>query len=215
IMTGGSGLYVNAVLNGFDPLPFSPETREALNMQFQNEGLDPLIAQLEKLDPEFASQMDNSNSQRVIRALEVCLVSNQPYSSLRSQSRKTRPFDMINFGLDAPRPWIYERINTRVDIMMREGLLEEVKQLESFKGLNSLKTVGYSELFAHLEGSCSLDEAVEQIKMNTRRFSKRQLTWFRNKLEVQWLDAIDISQNMQSGIDQIQLQIEAIQAQQE
>ena len=209
IMSGGSGLYVNAVLNGFDPLPYSKEIREQLNAKVEKEGISPLVEQLETLDPVFAASVDKANTQRVIRALEVCLVAKKPYSSLRSKTNKKRSFSMLNFGLDAPRPWIYERINKRVDMMIEEGLLQEVESLAKHQGLNSLKSVGYTELFDYLNQKCTLQEAVEQIKLNTRRFSKRQLTWFRNKLEVQWLDAQVIQQNPEIGIEKVKEYIQA------
>lgn len=188
IMVGGSGLYVKAITHGIDDIPSDKNIREELNKRFQSEGLEPLKKQLHELDPIHYSKMDIENPQRVIRALEVCLATGKSYSSFRNNESKSRDFEIITIGLEAPRELIYERINKRVDIMMEEGLLDEVTSLLKYKNLNALNTVGYKELFQYLEGKCDLEEAIEEIKKHTRQFAKRQLTWFKKDEHVKWFD---------------------------
>jgi tRNA dimethylallyltransferase len=189
VMVGGSGLYVNAVLYGFDEIPKADESiREKLNQQFIKEGIESLQKQLLELDPTYYKEVDIRNPQRVIRALEVCMCSGKPYSSFRKTENKARNFEVTLIGLDVEREKLYERINQRVDLMMEEGLLEEVKSLQEHQHLNALKTVGYTELFKYLNNECSLPEAVEKIKQNTRNFAKRQLTWFRKNEELIWFE---------------------------
>lgn len=189
VMVGGSGLYINAVLYGFDELPKADEAlRNQLNQQLENEGIAPLQKKLQELDPTYYEEVDIHNPQRIIRALEVCISSGQPYSSFRKTEAKKRPFETILIGLDMDRAKLYERVNQRVAQMLENGLLEEVKALIDFQQLNALKTVGYSELFNYLNGIFTLDEAVEKIKQNTRNFAKRQLTWFRKNEGVVWFE---------------------------
>ena len=189
IMVGGSGLYVNAVVHGLDEFPeVDPSIRVALNEKFADSGVQVLQEELKALDPEYYSEVDKDNPHRLIRALEVCLGTGKPYSSFRKNKRPEREFKSILIGLTAERELIYDRINKRVDMMMEQGLLEEVTQLADKKQLNALNTVGYKELFLHLEGKSSLEDAVSEIKKNTRRFAKRQLTWFRKNEEVNWFD---------------------------
>ena len=189
IMVGGSGLYVNAVVHGLDEFPeVDPSIRAALNEKFADSGVQVLQEELKALDPEYFSEVDKDNPHRLIRALEVCLGTGKPYSSFRKNKRPEREFKSILIGLTAERELIYDRINKRVDMMMEQGLLEEVTQLADKKQLNALNTVGYKELFLHLEGKSSLEDAVSEIKKNTRRFAKRQLTWFRKNEEVKWFD---------------------------
>lgn len=193
VMVGGSGLFVRAVTEGFDEFPdVDPAVREGLNKTFAAEGITALQLQLQDLDPDYASEVDLDNPQRVIRALEVCLSTGKPYSSFRAvNNRQNRSFKSIKIGLNMERPQLYERINRRVDMMMDQGLLEEVQQLLPYRHLNALNTVGYSEIFDHLDGKISLSEAVERIKQNTRRFAKRQLTWFRKDTEITWFHPED------------------------
>lgn len=187
ILTGGSGLYIKAVSDGLDSFPDIPEDiRARLNLTLENEGLAVLAEQLQRLDPKYYAEVDLSNPQRVIRALEVSLHTGVPYSSFRSGSSAKRPFEIIKIALELPREELYNRINQRVDQMIESGLLEEVRALVPKKHLNSLQTVGYKELFDYFDGNCTLGVAVEQIKMNTRRYAKRQLTWFRKDPEYQW-----------------------------
>ena len=189
ILVGGSGLYVKSLLDGLDDFPqVDPEIRIALNEQFVKDGLESLKRQLQSLDPVYYEKMDSDNPHRVIRALEICLGTGKSFSSFLDQPKTKRPFKNISIGLTAPREEIYERINRRVDIMMDEGLMEEVERLYSKRKLNALNTVGYKELFPYFEGSVNLEEAVEEIKKNTRRFAKRQLTWFRKDKNINWFN---------------------------
>jgi tRNA dimethylallyltransferase len=179
IMTGGSGLYVQAVTHGLDNPPASPEIRDQLNHEFEEKGLEFLQEKLKTLDPETHNTIDLNNHQRLIRALEVCLVSGKPYSYFLNHSAKERPFKTILIGLNLPREQLYQRINDRVDEMVKLGLVEEAKALYPQKHLNALQTVGYKELFLAFDGQMSEEEAIEKIKQNTRNFAKRQLTWFK------------------------------------
>lgn len=189
ILVGGSGLYVKSLLEGLDDFPeLDPEIRMKLNEQFAELGLEPLKEQLKNLDPEYFEKMDSDNPHRVIRALEICLGTGKAFSSFLDRPKIQRPFKSISIGITAPREEIYERINRRVDIMMDEGLLEEARDLYSKRHLNALNTVGYKELFAFFEGKLNLEEAIEEIKKNTRRFAKRQLTWFRKDKNIHWFD---------------------------
>ncbi|NUY82278.1 tRNA (adenosine(37)-N6)-dimethylallyltransferase MiaA [Flavobacterium sp. MAH-1] len=190
IMVGGSGLYVDAVLKGFDEFPeIDASVREKITSEYEAKGIGYLQSQVEKLDPVYFSQVDTQNPQRLMRALEVCLGTGKPYSSFRKQKTNKRGFTPVVIGLDAPRDIIYDRINKRVDVMVSEGLVEEARNLHPHKNLNALQTVGYRELFDYFEGKISLDFAIEEIKKNTRRFAKRQLTWFRRNELATWFDA--------------------------
>ncbi len=187
ILVGGSGLYIKSLVEGLDNFPeIAPEIREQLNDRLLNEGLEPLKTDLENLDPEYYKKIDSNNPHRVIRALEVCIGSGKTFSSFLNQPKPVRDFKTISIGLTAPREEIYERINRRVDIMMDEGLLEEAQALYPKRRLNALNTVGYKELFSFFEGRIDLETAVEEIKMNSRRYAKRQLTWFRKNEETTW-----------------------------
>ena len=189
IMVGGSGLYVDAVLKGFDEFPsVDPKIREELNKRLESDGLLALQEELKSLDPETYESIALDNPQRVTRALEVCIGSGLPYSSFKNKPRKPRNFNSIKVGLNGDRQKIYDRINLRVDLMVQNGLLEEAKSLEAYKELNALQTVGYRELFAYFNGEYSKEFAIEEIKKNTRRFAKRQLTWFRKDQEILWFD---------------------------
>lgn len=202
IMVGGSGLYTKSVLQGLDYFPEVPaEIRENLKLKYEENGLVPLQKELQKYDPEYYYVADVENPQRVIRALEVCITSGKPYSSYLNQPKKQRDFIPISIGLTADREIIYERINRRVDLMMNEGLLEEVEKLFAHKHLNALNTVGYKELFSYLEGKIPLETAVSEIKKNTRRFAKRQLTWFRKDPDIQWFDFKTPSEEVQEFIE--------------
>jgi tRNA dimethylallyltransferase len=192
VLVGGSGLYINAVLYGFDELPKADEElRNQLNQQLAYQGIESLQKQLQDLDPIYYQEVDIQNPQRIIRALEVCISTGKPYSSYRKTENKNRSFNSIIIGLDMEREQLYKRINHRVDLMMEEGLLEEVKSLQEFQHLNALKTVGYSEIFKYLNGEWTLDQAIDKIKQNTRNFAKRQLTWFRKNEGIIWFDAAD------------------------
>jgi len=189
VMTGGSGLYVDAVLRGFDAFPdIDPAIRRDLKDLLLKEGISVLQEKLKDLDPETYRKIDLENSQRLIRALEVCLGTGLPYSSFLTDQVSQRNFIPVKIGLTASRDLVYDRINRRVDQMMEQGLLEEVKSLIPYKDLNALQTVGYKELFLYLEGQISLAFAVEEIKKNSRRFAKRQYTWFNKDKEIRWFD---------------------------
>lgn len=191
IMAGGSGLYIKAVCEGLDELPGSAAVRSSLNKLYVEEGLTGLNNLLKDKDPQYHSVVDQFNPQRLIRALEVCLSSGKAYSSLRMNSVKQRDFKILKIGLACERKELYERINNRVEEMMKRGLLEEVLSLKKYAHLNALRTVGYSELFEYLEGKTELEEAVEKIKTNTRRYAKRQLTWFRKDKSINWFQPDD------------------------
>lgn len=189
IMVGGSGLYVNALINGLDDMPdIDLSIREQLNKKFEEEGLAAIQNELAELDPEYFAKVDQQNPQRMIRGLEVYLSTGQKLSSMLSATKKERPFNIIKIGLNTDRAVLYDRINRRVDQMMADGLLDEVKSLISFRKYNALNTVGYSELFDYLDGKSTLADAVAAIKQNTRRFAKRQLTWFRRDQEIKWFE---------------------------
>lgn len=189
ILLGGSGLYVKSVLEGLDDFPqVAPEIREDLNKKLKKEGIQVLQQELKELDPEYYAKADTGNPHRIIRALEICRGTGKTFSSFLNQEKKSRNFEGISIGLTAPREIIYDRINQRVDLMMEKGLLEEAEKLFSKRHLNALNTVGYKELFEYMEGNISLEKAVEEIKKNTRRFAKRQLTWFRKDPAIHWFD---------------------------
>jgi tRNA dimethylallyltransferase len=191
IMVGGSGLYVNAVLAGIDEIPSDLELRNQLNQELEEKGLRHMQQKLKKLDYEHFKFMDKQNPQRLVRAIEVCLTTGKKYSELRNQTAKKREFDIIQVGITADREVIYDRINQRVDSMVKDGLVEEVTGLFAQKELNSLNTVGYKEIFRHLEGEWELDFAIEKIKQNTRNFAKRQLTWFKKDEKTTWFDIMN------------------------
>ncbi len=202
IMVGGSGLYTKSVLEGLDYFPeVSLEIRQELNLKLEKEGLDSLQQQLHKLDPDYYKIVDLENPHRVIRALEVCISSGKPYSSFLNQPKQERNFTAISIGLSAEREIIYDRINRRVDLMITEGLMDEAKALFPKRELNALNTVGYKELFSYLEGKDSLETAVSEIKKNTRRFAKRQLTWFRKDQEINWFDYKTPVEEIQQFLD--------------
>ncbi len=189
IMVGGSGLYVDAISKGLDYFPdIDKSIREDLNKKFEELGISVLQKQLKLLDTKAYNSIAIDNPHRVIRALEICLGSGKPYSSFLNQGKANRNFKTITVGLTAERDIIYNRINQRVDIMMQQGLLNEVKTLLPFQSLNALNTVGYKELFNYFNGEWTLDFAVAEIKKNTRRFAKRQLTWFKKNESTLWFD---------------------------
>lgn len=189
VMVGGSGLYVNAVLNGLDEFPkVDPKIREKLNNELSNNGIDKLQEELKILDLKSYNSIDLNNSHRLIRALEICKGTGQPFSSFLNKNKVKRDFKTMNIGLTAERSVIYDRINKRVDLMLQQGLLEEVKSVFEYKDLNALNTVGYKEIFQYLEGNCSLEFAIGEIKKNTRRFAKRQQTWFKKQEYTKWFD---------------------------
>jgi len=192
VMVGGSGLYINAVVNGLDEMPeIDLAIRKKLNLQFENEGIAVIQNQLKEHDREYFEKVDQQNPQRMIRGLEVFYSTGRKLSTMLSSTKKERPFNIIKIGLNTERAKLYDRINSRVDKMMENGLLEEVKSLTDYKDYNALNTVGYSEIFDYLEGKITIDSAIASIKQNTRRFAKRQLTWFRRDGEINWFEPND------------------------
>lgn len=195
IMTGGSMLYIDAICKGIDDRPeVNQELRDSLWARYDKEGIDGIREELVKLDPDYAAQMDPHNYKRIIHALEICLSTGQPYSKLRQETKKERDFEIVKIGLNLPREELYDRINKRVDQMMEEGLLEEAKSLYPQRELNSLNTVGYKELFNYFDGTWDYDYAVSMIKQDSRRYAKKQLTWFRRDEEIHWIAPTDIEE---------------------
>lgn len=187
VAVGGSGLYVRALCEGMDDLPQADEPlRRELERRLAEEGLGALAEELRELDPEYCRTADLNNPARVMRALEVCLQTHMPYSRQRTGERRPRPFEIVKIGIDLPRNVLYDRINRRVDRMLADGLEAEARALYPYRELNALKTVGYREFFDYFDGRIGYDEAVELIKRNSRRYAKRQLTWFRRDSEIRW-----------------------------
>lgn len=187
LMTGGSMLYIDAICKGIDDIPnVDQELRDSLHERYANEGIDNILAELKLWDPEYYDMVDKKNHKRIIHALEICLTSGKTFSSFRKETAKERPFDIIKIGLNLPREELYERINKRVDIMFEEGLMEEAKTYYPHRNLNSLNTVGYKELFEYFDGNWDLDFAKNMIKQNSRRYAKKQLTWFNRDKDINW-----------------------------
>ncbi len=186
-LVGGSGLYIDAICYGIDELPsVDHEIRKKLQQKFRDEGIESLRSDLNRLDPDYYNRVDLHNPKRILKALEVCLITGKPYSSFLKKKKITRYFKMIMTGLDLPREELHNRINSRVDRMISQGLLDEARSIYENKQLNALKTLGYKELFRHLEGEISLDKAIELIKRNSRHYARRQLTWFRRYKDMKW-----------------------------
>lgn len=204
ILVGGSGLFIKAVCEGFDEFPdIEPAIRETLNVELSERGISALQERLKVADPEYYEQVDLNNPQRIIRALEVFEATGKPFSSYWKSNVNTRPFNIIKLGLNMERQALYKRINERVDVMISDGLIEEVKSLIPYKYLNTLNTVGYSEFFDYLDGITNLEEAIRLIKQNTRRFAKRQLTWFGKDKSIIWFtaDKKGLSTEIKAAID--------------
>ncbi|MBR2436241.1 MAG: tRNA (adenosine(37)-N6)-dimethylallyltransferase MiaA [Alistipes sp.] len=187
VAVGGSGLYVKALCEGMDSLPEADdEVRQMLKSRLESEGIGSLVEELRRLDPKYAEEVDLCNPARVMRALEVCLTTGKPYSEQRSGTAAERWFNIVKIGTDMPRDVLYERIDRRVDMMVEEGLVEEARAMYPKRELNSLQTVGYREMFDYFDGTITLAEAIELVKRNSRRYAKRQLTWFRRDEEIGW-----------------------------
>jgi len=192
LLTGGSMMYIDAVCNGIDDIPtIDDEVRENLKMRLESEGLERLCEELRLLDPEYYDIVDKKNTRRVIHGLEICYQTGKTYTSYRKKIKKERPFKIIKIALDRPREELYNRINLRVDQMIDEGLVEEARALYCHKDLNALNTVGYKEIFEYLDNKCTIEEAIERIKGNTRKYARKQLTWFKRDPNVKWLNADD------------------------
>lgn len=193
IAVGGSGLYIDALCRGLDQLPDADmELRKTLTDRLQSQGLEPLLKELKALDPDYYEKVDRANPARVVRALEVCLQTGMPYSSFRKGGAGERPFDIIRVGVTMDRAELYARIDSRVDQMMADGLEEEARALYPYRELPSLQTVGYREMFGHFDGEYSKEEAVRLIKRNSRRYAKRQLTWFGRDPEIRWFHPLEV-----------------------
>ena len=198
VAVGGSGLYVQALCEGMDDLPDAdPALRENLKQRLEREGLESLVAELRTLDAKYAEEVDLCNPARVMRALEVCLATGRPYSEQRKGVTAERPFNIVKIGTDMPRDVLYDRINRRVDMMVEEGLEAEARTMYPKRHLNALQTVGYRELFDYFDGNCSFEEAVELVKRNSRRYAKRQLTWFRRDAQTAWFNPSDLDSIME------------------
>jgi tRNA dimethylallyltransferase len=192
VLTGGSMMYVDAICKGIDDIPTVDEhTRETIKEKYEREGLDQLCAELRLLDPVYYKEADIKNPKRVMHALEICYMTGKPYSSFRSGKERKRPFNIIKIGLVREREELYERINRRVDIMMKEGLMKEAKRFYHLRHHNSLNTVGYKELFKVLDGEWELPFAIEKIKQNTRIYSRKQVTWYRRDEDITWFHPND------------------------
>ena len=194
LMAGGSMMYIDAVCEGIDDIPtIDDETRALMKRRLTEEGLERLCEDLKRLDPEYYEIVDKQNPRRVVHALEICMMTGQTYTSFRRREKRERPFRIIKIGLNRPREELYARINQRVDQMMADGLLEEVKAMYPKRSLNALNTVGYKELFDYLDGRWSLEEAVERIKGNTRRYARKQLTWYKKDDQIRWFHPDEIT----------------------
>lgn len=202
LLSGGSMMYIDAVCNGIDDIPtVSNDIRLTLKQRLTKEGLPALVEELRKLDPEHYAIVDRQNPRRVVHALEICHMTGRTYTSFRKAEKKQRPFTIIKIGLNRDREELYQRINLRVDAMMKEGLLKEVEELREYRELNALNTVGYKELFDYFDGRWPLSEAVERIKGNTRRYARKQLTWFKRDQKMRWFHPNE-KQNIMTYITQ-------------
>ena len=189
LLSGGSMMYIDAVCDGIDDIPtIDDQTRETMKRRLKEEGLEALVEELRRLDPDYYEIVDRQNPRRVVHALEICVMTGKTYTSFRKRSKKERPFRIIKIGLDRPREELYLRINARVDKMMSDGLLDEVKALYPKKELNALNTVGYKELFGYFDGEYPLEEAVRLIKRNSRHYAKKQMTYWRRDSSIKWID---------------------------
>lgn len=186
-MTGGSGLYIDAVCKGIDDLPeIDPQLRKELVERYNKEGIESIRMQLKKLDPVHYEKVDLRNQKRILKALEVCIQTGKPYSSLLTKPRKERPFNTIKIGLNRDRQELYDRINLRAMEMMDNGWIDETQKYKEFQHLNALNTVGYKEIFSHINGDCDLESTIEKIQNNTRKYARKQLTWFNKDKDIEW-----------------------------
>lgn len=195
VLTGGSMMYVDAVCKGIDDIPtIDDETRHLMLHRYETEGLDTLCAELKLLDPEYYKVVDLKNPKRVVHALEICYMTGRAYTSFRTQQAKERPFEIIKIGLSRPREELYERINHRVDVMVEDGLVEEVQKVYPHRALNSLNTVGYKEIFNYLNEEWTLAFALDKIKQNSRIYSRKQMTWFKRDKDIRWFHPDDVAE---------------------
>lgn len=204
ILVGGSGLFIDALCHGLDDVPHDENIKNQLNIEFESQGLAPLLVELKAKDPLFYAKVDLKNPVRIIRALEVIRITNKPFSSFHAFQSKKRPFEFQKFVIDLPREMLYDRINKRVDIMLENGLLQEVQELLEWQNLSALNTVGYSELFDYFNHKITLEEAIELIKRNSRRYAKRQLTWFRRDEKAIWIQDLTTENQLQNIISYLE-----------
>jgi tRNA dimethylallyltransferase len=194
-MSGGSMMYIDAVCNGIDDIPtIDDKTRKLIKQRYENEGLDALCEELKALDPEYYQIVDLKNTRRVIHAIEICTMTGKTYTSFRRNIKKERPFKIVKIGLNRPREELYERINKRVLEMIDEGMVEEARSVYPMRHLNSLNTVGYKELFDYFDNTIPLEEAIRRIQSNTRRYSRKQMTWFQRDEKIKWFAPSDIEE---------------------
>lgn len=195
ILSGGSMMYIDAVCNGIDDIPtIGEELRESLKKRYADEGLEPLLDELQKRDPEYFSIVDKNNPRRILHALEICIQTGRTYTSFRKSERKQRPFNIVKVGLTRPREELYDRINRRVVKMIDEGMVEEARNVYHKRHLNSLNTVGYKELFEHFDGATTLEEAIFKIQSNTRRYMRKQETWFKRDGDIRWFNPDNVDE---------------------
>jgi len=204
IMSGGSMLYIDAVCNGIDEIPTVDDAlRLEIQELYKKEGIDPIRNQLRLLDPEFYNVVDLKNPKRIIHALEICLMSGKPYSLLRTNKKKPRPFRIVKVGFNRDRDELYSRINQRVDIMIQDGLLEEARGFYPNRQLNSLNTVGYKELFDYFDGNNTLEYAIDKIKQHSRNYARKQITWFKRDKDINWINLSDPNINVLDTIESL------------
>jgi len=204
IMPGGSGMYIDVICNGIDELPdIDQEIRAQLQERFENEGIESLRFELKRLDPEYYRIVDLKNPKRILKGLEICMMTGKTYSSFRTSVKKERDFKILKIGLNMNREMLYQRIDARVNKMVDAGLIEEARTYYPFKNVNALKTVGYKELFEYFDGKHDLNKALELIKRNSRHYAKRQLTWFARDKEINWFEPTEINKIMQFVLDGI------------
>lgn len=194
ILVGGSGLFIDALCVGLDPIPTDPEIQSKLRAELDENGIEALLSELQEKDPVFFSQVDRQNPVRILRALEVIRLTGIPFSDWRKNEGSERPFEVIRFVINHPRDILYDRINRRVDLMIEAGLIDEVKSVENYRHLTALQTVGYKEVFDYFDGKYTLETCIDKIKQHTRNYAKRQLTWFRRHPETTWLEAKSTSE---------------------
>lgn len=193
ILVGGSGMFIDALCNGLDNIPTDINVKKQIQIEYNEFGTQPLLDELKSKDPAYFKTIDKNNPMRIIRAIEVIRITGKSYSELRKSTPNKRPFQIHKYVINHDRKTLYDRINLRVDLMIESGLIEEVKSVVEYRGLASLNTVGYQEIFEYLDGDCTLEEATDKIKQNTRRYAKRQLTWFRRHKDAIWIDFNDNS----------------------
>lgn len=195
LLTGGSMMYIDAVCNGIDDMPtIDDATRQLMKQRYEEEGLDALCKELEKLDPEYYSVVDKKNPKRVVHALEICVMTGKTYTSFRRNERKKRPFNIVKIGLNRERDELYARINKRVEQMVQEGLVDEARKVYPLRGINALNTVGYKELFEYFDGNCTKEEAIFRIQCDSRKYCRKQLTWFRKDSQIRWFHPDNIEE---------------------